>query len=601
LRRRPQVAPLILTFVGLAIAVCLVFFLPELTGSSSGDSEQDDGASARPSAGSAGGGVVSGPRALPVMTIPAPEVVRPQQGAHTASTVLWPLRVELELLQAAYLPKDENTPPIGSGASARLKGRIGAPDGGFLRARVEFEAGPNVGRVLHSDDVGRFGATNLYPGLNIVKITAPGVGVARRELRTRQARDTQLNMGFGRLSNVMALVQDSTGKGIEGALVDLDGKVQRSGPNGIVRFSSVTAGRVLVEVEADGYTAHKELVGVTSNHDLGFPLPTTENPLPDKPILRFTLRSTGSLQVTVQPNIGTGPVQLFVLPSKMNRRSISGSIAANGGFPWHRINPIMTQVGVQTQIDGLPAESVRIYAFRSGAKATMRSATIQEGQPCQKVIQLETVPKVSGRVTLDGKPIAGARVRLEAPNRVRATLAYFGETSAFLESAVLPELPSAVQELTTKANGHFSFTAWADMSSTRYLEAVGPDGKTWAGVFVRKGVSEMNLELKELETAGAILAIDPLGRFQGLPVEIFIDGQPQDPFTLPNNELLILKGLREGRWSLKVTWHGEFVHSEDDLNLARGRRTIEVDLIDAAIHGQGEEAWTRAGRTFPFE
>src|SRR5262249_1902104 len=54
--------------------------------------------------------------------VPAP-VVRMPSG-EVPTTVLWPVKVELELLEARFLPKEEGVPPIGSGAGARFSGRI---------------------------------------------------------------------------------------------------------------------------------------------------------------------------------------------------------------------------------------------------------------------------------------------------------------------------------------------------------------------------------------------------------------------------------------------------------------------------------------------
>ena len=57
------------------------------------------------------------------------------------STVLWPLEVDLVLKEAAYLPREEGMVSIGSGASARLKGRIQDRRDAGAPAEIRFVAG----------------------------------------------------------------------------------------------------------------------------------------------------------------------------------------------------------------------------------------------------------------------------------------------------------------------------------------------------------------------------------------------------------------------------------------------------------------------------
>ena len=76
------------------------------------------------------------------------------------TTVLWPARVELDLLRADYLPEEAGVDPIGSGRTARLSGRLAHSNEGGVEGEVRFVAGPNEGRVLTCDVTGSFGATD---------------------------------------------------------------------------------------------------------------------------------------------------------------------------------------------------------------------------------------------------------------------------------------------------------------------------------------------------------------------------------------------------------------------------------------------------------
>src|SRR5688572_27348730 len=114
-----------------------------------------------------------------------PPLVRTSSGP-VRTTVLWPVKVELELLEARFLPKEEGVPPIGSGAAARLSGRIADTRDQGVAAEVHFLAGANAGRVLRADPDGRFGAVDLYPGLSVVEVRGPGTLGSRREVRLRR-------------------------------------------------------------------------------------------------------------------------------------------------------------------------------------------------------------------------------------------------------------------------------------------------------------------------------------------------------------------------------------------------------------------------------
>src|SRR5262245_33276878 len=130
----------------------------------------------------------------PLAELIPPPVVRTPSGP-VATTVLWPAKVELELLEARFLPKEDGIPPVGSGAGARLSGRVSGIDDNGVPAEIHFIGGSNAGRVLHADPDGRFGATDLYPGLSVVEVRGAGTLGSRRELRLRRGQETLLNVG----------------------------------------------------------------------------------------------------------------------------------------------------------------------------------------------------------------------------------------------------------------------------------------------------------------------------------------------------------------------------------------------------------------------
>jgi hypothetical protein len=501
-------------------------------------------------------------------------------------TVLWPLHVELTRETAAYLPTAEGVPAVGSGANARLRGLILDSRERGVRAEVRFVAGPNEGTTLVCDKNGAFGSDRLYPGLNVVEVDGPGILGSRREVRLRQNRVEQLNLAYGRPASVHGRVIDPSGEGIESARVNFDGQTFFTGHDGTFFVPRVSGGPCLVEIAATGRASHREVVNVTSGKEI--------------PVgrLQFTLHPSTSFKITVSgAKGGSGPVQVFVLPGSAERV-----------FPWHTINPIEVWPGRPHVVEGLPAKVVKVTAFHGGASAPLQIVNLRKGRQSQVKIQLRPAPKVTGHVTLDGEPVFGARVRLEAPDRVRATLGWFREPNHFLESDVLPMLPPATQETLTDERGRYVLTAWDDVASVRYLEARGPHGRTLTGRLVQKGEEVVDLELEETSLFTSELVLHLPDRMQGLPVEVvrdgtpiefMIDGQPRSPLVIGPHEPLVIPGLLAGTWTVKATWYAQPVFEESGIEvLERTERTLT--LPREAIVGQDEETWRRAGRDWPL-
>ena len=506
----------------------------------------------------------------------------PEEGDAT-TTVLWPLRVELELVRANHLPETKDTQPIGSGAKARLSGAIRGPNDAGVRAEIEFVAGPNAGRVLYADGTGGFGASDLLPGLSIVVVRGEGIPGSRRQVRLRQNRETLLNIGYGRPGSVFGRVVDREGNGIDNASVLFDGTRTRTNANGDFQLASVGAGPVLVEVEKEGYALHQSERNVT-----GGAVTTAER-------LTIQLEEEASAIVTVTGSVtGGGPTQVMLFPGNFGTRSV-GTQALS--FPWHRVQPIEVFPGQPTRVDGLPAEVVRVFAFRPGAKAAQRVANLRSGGTFPIEIRLEPAPRLTGVVTFEGEPVANALVRLEAPNQVRAMLSYFREPSYFLELAAMPTLPPARQEVRTDPSGAFVLTSWAEVSPARYLEVIGP-GSLWAGQLVREVEGHLELELSASSRADGALTIGFPGRHQGLPIEVLVNGAPMDPAVLPTSRPLELDGLVPGIYRVQASWHGMPVFDEPRISVDEDAHLV-MELPPEALEGQDEEAWRRAGRLPP--
>jgi hypothetical protein len=513
-----------------------------------------------------------------------PRRIEVSAAALARTTVLWPLRLELELLEARYLPTEPGVPRVGAGATARISGRVFGANERGARAEVCFVAGTNEGRVLHTDSAGSFGATDLYPGLAIVEVSGPGLLGSRRQVRLRQEQETLLNLSYGRPGSVTGRVIDESGAGIDGAEIRIDGQRVRSAPDGSFALSSVAGGQVLVEVTHSDFASYQELVSIAGGHETSGERVT------------FKLERGSTLRVAISGNVGgPGPVELYLLSGQPLQRSRPDSFQRAVSFPFWALNPIEVEPGGTRAIRGLPRAPVHVYAFRPGAKPVERVVNLRTDQ--ELTLPLEATSVLTGHVSRAGVPVARARVSLEAPNQVRATLDFFRQASHFLEAEVLPRLPAALQRVESDERGRFVLTAFDNLTGTRYLEARGPDGASWAGRLVHAGEEKVDLELEDVTLGDSTLHVDLSGRWQGLPMEVLVGGAPLDPTILPPDEPLDVKNLVSGRWRARSTWHGDLVH-ETEL-VIDGEATLSFPLPLECVEGQDEEAWKRAGREYP--
>ena len=518
---------------------------------------------------------------------PPPRVVLASGDWKEPTSVLWPCRVELDLIQAEYLPTAEEVAPIGTGRAARLSGRIvGAGERG-IPAEIRFVAGPNTGRVLTCDASGAFGAIDLYPGLDLVDVRAPGITGARREVRLRQGAESQLNLGFGLLAAVSGKVVNAHGDPLRGAKVSFDGHETYSGEEGGFFFSGLAGGPAVVEVELDGYSSLQSVQDLSAGREVGAPV-----------VLTLRESTTLSLSTPVAPG-GPGPTLVYILPASAAKMRVEGNVPKRPTrYPWYKLNPIEVQPSETKVIDDLPPEVVKVMAFRPGALAREQVVTLRADQLSALSIDLKAAPLVTGVVTLAGKPLPGALVTLEAPDQVRANLGFLTQPSGYLETEVMPYLPPARQQTRTNQEGRYVLTDWSSVAGVRYLEARGPES-SWAGRLVRPGDERVDLALETVELGDSKVVVGFPGRHQGLPLEVVVNGAPKDPRVLSPFEDLGVESLLAGRWRLRITWNGEPVLEVPEFEL-RGEKEFQAELPPGAVDGQDEEAWRRAGRDWPF-
>ncbi|TAJ21862.1 MAG: carboxypeptidase regulatory-like domain-containing protein [Planctomycetota bacterium] len=515
------------------------------------------------------------PSNVELETRPAPKPV-----ASLATTVLWPLRVELELVRPAYLALGADLRPLGADKSARLAGRIGMTDDAPApRATVRFVAGTNQGRELACDVEGRFGANDLAPGINVVEISGSGISGARREVLLRQGSTAELNLGFGRPAACFGTVIDKEGKPVVGAEARIDFQTALTDEQGVFYLANLCPGRSVIEIHKAGFAAVRQDLGLTAGYT---------NPVGQ---LTFKLKLAASLIVSLKGDVGADqPVDVLLLPAESRTERT---------FPWHRINPIAVRPGSPVRIDDLPPGVVTVRAFRPGALAEAEpNVLLREGEVQSAELTLAPASEIVGRVLLDGKPQAGVPIELQAADGVNATLEYAKRPIWFLESEVMPLLSPARQKAVSDAEGRFVFTSWSAIAPLRYLEARTVDGRYFAHKLVKRDDDKIELHLSPSDDGKGSLRLMLDARTQGLPCELYVNGQPRDPWVLGPDDDLVVDKLVEGIWSAKITYHYEPVYTEAEIDV-KGETRRPIDLPQEAIDGHTPEEWKRAGRVYP--
>jgi len=553
-----------------------------LFGPRNGSTDPTGGVALNPT-GPLGGGVTSGPIVQTRAELQGPDRVSNEAEVigDVRTDVVYPLRVELSLVSRASLPRDEGSPAYRAGAVAGIEGTLTGLDGEPASgATVEFTSGPNRGRVLTADSRGRYGATDLWEGLSLIVVRANGL-ISERPVRLRRLMRTPLSVDFSAPVWIGASVRGATGEAIEGAEIWIDGKSQLTDVEGRAMFQGVSVGKVMTRVHKPGFARiERELIlgrGAFVEADQNV----------------YTLRPGASLSVHVDFAGTTGvPCQLHILPA--------GGSGGPGGstlreFPWHAVSPIEVPVGRTVTIDDLPEDVVQLRPFYPGARAEPAASHVRlhAGTPTSVALNFTSAPTLIGKVLREGVPAAGVRVVLEAPNRDYITAASFDKDPTYAEEIVLHHSPAAFQETKTDGRGSFVLTAFDGLTEGRYLTAETDDGRWHAMRLVRDVAADIVLELQPVPERGGELVLELPGRFQGLPVEVQVDGQSRDPDVLRPGVELTIGDLQLGTWRVHAIWERVNVISRRDVVIGEEGVRLLGTLPEGALIGQSADVRRR--------
>ena len=500
--------------------------------------------------------------------------------SEASSTVAWPVKVELELVRAAHLPKVKGLAPLGSGAVAKLRGRLSRGDVG-VRGQVTFIGGPNLGRVLDCTPSGDFGALDLYPGLAEVRITGPGVESVR-ELRLRANSLAELNISYDLPGSLTGQVFDREARPLASVDVELDGQHVRSDENGLFHFPTAPGGdAVRLVLRKEGFATQAHTVGVAAGRELG------------KEHYTYTLQPAAKLAIQLGPRVGgAGDATVLIAPEVLGPNRV---------YPWQRVSPLRMAPGATHVIDDLPAMRVSVRVFHEGALAQPELATVflRTGETERHEVRFEPGPSVQGVVVDEqGRRVENALVVCEAADRTAATLQYLADMPAILEAEITPPLPIAAGQARTNFNGEFQLSTWPRFGAMRYLWAESADGRRWGGRAIATGESStVELVVRPIQDGQWSVSLDFPGRHQGVPVVVSVAGAARPEVTVPAREPLVLRGLAAGTWRVRAWWNGKpLLGPEGDSFELDGDHTHSIALPEGAIAGQDEDTLLRAGR-----
>ncbi|MEL6714886.1 MAG: hypothetical protein AAFP86_13980, partial [Planctomycetota bacterium] len=114
---------------------------------------------------------------------------------------------------------------------------------------------------------------------------------------------------------------------------------------------------------------------------------------------------------------------------------------------------------------------------------------------------------------------------------------------------------------------------------------------------VGPGRSEVLVTLAPPEDASGSLRLELPRRTQGLPIELTINGVPNEREILRPTEPLVIEGLERGIWTLSVRWRGRIVRMPETVTITDEETAQSVGALPrGAIEGQSAEERRRAGR-----
>lgn len=452
---------------------------------------------------------------------------------------------------------------IGAGRTCSLSGRCFDERGGVRGVEVKITGGLNAGARAITNSDGQYELPLLYPGAAIVDFESPVHGRARRDVTIHDGQAEDFDFPLLQVGNVHGTVLDPKGAPIERARVELDGQTAETDKTGKFFFNGVIPGNVILYISADGHATRR----ATLNLRPGNYIET------DRAVFRLE-KSNPLVAQLGAPATGVPPPMLVVLPADP---------PSDFSIPWEKFVISSPRPGdEQVRIEGLPVErDLRASAFSTAGVPDPRTRPVllRTGDTSafsRPIFQFSWKRAVSGIVIADGKPLQGARVRIESTNIARA-MDWALRDCGGLNRFAIPILPCARKQCESGYQGEFRIET-SDMWTPAALvvEASGFDRAVLP--VPEKGGDLGSVSLtRDPELGPATLSL----KYE-LPskrrLRLSVNGSPSEERTLDAGESITIPELAPGSYAIRVRENG-FPVFERPSTRVRGTTHIAITGI----------------------
>jgi hypothetical protein len=464
---------------------------------------------------------------------------------------------------------------LGAGKTAVLRGELADDRGPLGGATVKILHGLNEGLSTTANANGVFEFPPLYPGVSILEVEAPRQPKIRREVRLRANREELFNFTYQQAGNIHGMVVDEQGKPIQGASAEIDGVVTTTDRDGAFFFNGVVPGECILYLSAQGREYRKEGIALRAGQALVYD------------VNRFVLRKSEPLTVAFDPlPISPRPPKVLILP---------GEQVFDRTFPYEKIGVVSPRPGDDTvKIEGIAVgewHQVRVYSDAGTASPSMRPVILKEGDTnlSRAAFSFGWKFPVSGTVMGDGRPLSGAKIRIESSDMSRGMQELLTNCGG-IDHVIVPMLPFVRKETTTDGNGNFQVEA-SEIPPPAAVVVEAP-GYARRVIPIQSGAPRKlgNITLQKSAKDGSAKLVVQFQDDARHEVCLTIDGRAQAPQLVPAGARMQWTQIAPGTYRVRAR-SGGTVALDKWIEIAPGENSLAVPAV-IELQGPGDDEET---------
>jgi hypothetical protein len=192
---------------------------------------------------------------------------------------------------------------------------------------------------------------------------------------------------------------------------------------------------------------------------------------------------------------------------------------------------------------------------------------------------------IRGKVMLDGQPVPGARVTLDAPDPSVATTKALGRSPTYHQQAIFSHVHAGHQEVRSNSRGQFVLSVYPRISERWYLRGESYDGSLVAQKIVKGGAEDIVLELSKPNLEPGSLALDLPPHLRSFEMDVQVQGAPRDRIVVRPGDEHSIEGLPSGLWAMNVRYRGERLMQGSQIQI-KADEAAQISLPLPAIASQ---------------